>query len=208
MQEGDQTETPSQVSAITVGVVSDTHVPDRCRNLHPDLLPSLERANVAAILHAGDIAVPGVLEKLEQIAPVTAVRGNRDWLFRRTLPWSVRLEFAGVSVELVHGHGTWGNYLLDKLKYYAQGYNLTRYQRSMAVGIVGAKVIVFGHTHQPENTWHNGQLWFNPGSASNNPSSRDFPTFGLLHFYDNREVKGEIIELQGAHLEYRRWIKD
>jgi putative phosphoesterase len=208
MQEGDQTETPGQSIAITVGIVSDTHVPDRCRDLHPELLPALERARVGAILHAGDIAVPGVLEKLEHLAPVAAVRGNRDWVFRRTLPWSQRLEFAGVPVVLVHGHGTWFNYLLDKVKYYTQGYNLKRYQAAMAIGTAGAKVIIFGHTHQPENIWHNGQLWFNPGSASIKPMIKKYPTFGLLYFYENGRVEGEMIELKGAHLEHRQWVKD
>ena len=65
---------------ITLGVVADTHVPDRARQINPDLLRVLRQAQVQAILHAGDVCSQVVLDQLGQIAPVYAVRGNRDWI--------------------------------------------------------------------------------------------------------------------------------
>lgn len=198
-------EPPTPLSILTVGVVADTHVPDHARELHPRLIAGLKQAQVSAILHAGDISVPSVIGQLEQIAPVMAVRGNRDWAFSRTLPSTRQLEFGGVPVALVHGHGSWVNYLWEKWKYITDGYDFQRYQILFGRMLPDAKVIVFGHTHRPENLWRDGQLWFNPGSASVKSANRRFPSFGLLHFMPGGKVSGEIIELIGARLVNRRW---
>ncbi len=79
-------------SVIRVGVVADTHVPDRAIDIHPALIPQLKAAGVQRILHAGDVCAPSVLEQLGEIGPVTAVRGNRDWLFgNRSLSMSATI---------------------------------------------------------------------------------------------------------------------
>lgn len=77
---------PVASAPLTVGVVADTHIPDKARWLHPALIPALQRAGVQTILHCGDISAPRVVAMLEQVAPVVAVRGNRDWAFARVLP--------------------------------------------------------------------------------------------------------------------------
>ncbi|MFN7036305.1 MAG: metallophosphoesterase family protein [Bellilinea sp.] len=104
-------------SKVMVGVIADTHVPDRVDGLHPDLEDILRSEKVDAILHAGDISSPAVLKQLEQIAPVFAVRGNRDWAFRNTLPWSRMLNMGGLRILLTHGQGGLGDYLVDKIWY-------------------------------------------------------------------------------------------
>jgi putative phosphoesterase len=193
------------LSTFTVGVVADTHVPDHARELHPMLIPELKQAHVSVILHAGDISTPSVIRQLEQIAPVMAVRGNRDWAFYRSLP-SVRLmEFEGVPLALTHGHGSWLNYLWEKWKFVTNGYDFQRYQSLFGRMLPDAKVIVFGHTHRTENLWRDGQLWFNPGSASVKGHNQRFPSFGLLHFMPGGKVEGEIIDLVGAQLVHQRW---
>ena len=58
-------------SGMRIGVVSDTH-----GHLHPALKTAL--AGVNAIIHAGDIGGAELLEKLSNIAPVYAVKGNMD----------------------------------------------------------------------------------------------------------------------------------
>jgi putative phosphoesterase len=55
-----------------VGILSDTH-----GLVRPEVEAAL--AGCDHILHAGDVGDPEVLEKLGQIAPVTAVRGNMDY---------------------------------------------------------------------------------------------------------------------------------
>src|SRR5687768_1713811 len=102
---------------LTIGVISDTHIPDRARGLNPRVIPLFQQAQVDAILHAGDISTPRVLEQLSRVAPVYAVRGNRDWVALRRLPKSLRLTFDGVVIGLAHGHGHWWNYLIDRVDY-------------------------------------------------------------------------------------------
>ncbi|MBW2248364.1 MAG: metallophosphoesterase family protein, partial [Deltaproteobacteria bacterium] len=56
---------------VVVGVISDTHgilVPAAIKALH----------GVDLIIHAGDIGNAGIMDELNSIAPVVAVRGNMD----------------------------------------------------------------------------------------------------------------------------------
>jgi len=180
---------------LTIGVVADTHVPDRIRALPAGLLPGLRAAGVNAILHAGDITTQGVLDALAQIAPVTAVMGNRDWFIHPLLPMKRAFEFAGVTVGLAHGHGGLISYWVGKVQQVAWGYSFERYRRRLLPVFPRAHVIVFGHTHIPENRWENGVLFFNPGGACPCPQNDFNPRYGLLHFYEGSKVVGEIISL-------------
>jgi putative phosphoesterase len=187
-------------------VVADTHVPDRAMSLHPALLPGLAAQRVSQILHAGDVCIPAVLAELEQVAPVIAVGGNRDYWFRHRLPAARFLEIAGISTALVHGHGGFLPYFKDKWYYLVEGYRQARYLDKLKKAAPAAQVVVFGHTHQPTNLWQGGQFFFNPGSASIEPNRSGSPSYGILHFSIDGTVRGEVIELNGAILENRRWV--
>lgn len=184
--------------AITLGLIADTHIPDRRRNLHPQILPAFKKAGVVAILHAGDICAPRVLERLETVAPVYAVRGNRDWVLLRRLPATRLLEFGGVRVALAHGHGRWRNYILDRVNYMLNGFELERYTPRLLHAFIDARVIVFGHTHRRLIQWFGEQLLINPGSphVSQEPDRRG--TLGLLHIGENGEVNAEFVFLDSA----------
>lgn len=194
-----------QAGGMRVAVVADTHVPDRVDALHPELIPALRSLQISAIWHTGDICTSGTLEALAEIAPVTAVRGNRDWLLRGELPWSRRVNAAGVEVALLHGHGRWVDYLLDKWWTLVEGYQLERYQRVMRIAIDEAEVVVFGHTHRAVNRWQEGRLWFNPGSATM-ALRGGLPSFGVLEFTPGGAVEGKIVPLKGWRLVNRRWV--
>src|SRR4030042_2210220 len=99
----------------TLGVVADTHIPDRVTQLNPRVLEIFQEARVKAILHAGDVSVPKVLEELRQLAPVYAVQGNRDIFHLRQLPMQIELDMDGVSIGMAHGHGTLSRYMIDKI---------------------------------------------------------------------------------------------
>ena len=58
---------------ITLGVLSDTHVPDKAPELNPQVAARFRQEMVSAILHAGDVTSPQVLKELKKIAPVHAV---------------------------------------------------------------------------------------------------------------------------------------
>ncbi len=58
-----------------------------------------------------------------------------------------------------------------------------------------ARVVVFGHSHIPWNEEHDGQLLFNPGSATDRRRQARC-SIGLLHVDDEKKnVRGEIIWL-------------
>ena len=95
---------------------------------------------------------------------MVAVRGNRDWVLMRHLPFVQQLTFGGVSIALTHGHGRLQEYLVDKADYMLHGYHQERFQNRLLAAFPAARVIVFGHTHRPLNLWVGEQLLFNPGS--------------------------------------------
>ena len=177
---------------ITIGVVSDTHIPDRARNLNPQVAAIFQEAGVAAILHAGDVSIPLVLEQLGQIAPVYAVRGNRDWVALRQLPHTRRLAFGPVKVGLTHGHGLPWNYMMDRVDYILRGYRLELFQPRLLADFSEVDVIVFGHTHRALNHRVDGKLIFNPGSPHFPDPKIATPSVGLLHISAGGSVEGEI----------------
>ncbi|MCC6187826.1 MAG: metallophosphoesterase [Anaerolineales bacterium] len=173
---------------ITLGVVADTHVPDRLPALPPALFEAL--AGVDAILHAGDVCVPGVLRELERVAPVHAVAGNRDWFLR--LPLDRVLAFEGVRLGLTHGHGGLWGYAREKLRYYTVGYYHQRFLRQVWARFLGVQAIVFGHSHWPVNFRQNGVLLFNPGSFGPDYRAPHGAAIGRL-IIDGTQIRGEIV---------------
>lgn len=189
---------------MTIGVVADTHVPDRVKGLHPELITRLAQAKVDMILHAGDICSAGVLEELGKIAPWAAVSGNRDVVFFRSLTLVQKLDLAGVEIALMHGHGGFWSYWRTKLRYLLLGYRLSWLLPVLQTAAGNAKVVVFGHSHFAENFWLDGRLFFNPGSACLNEKT-GLASFGLLRIFEDGEVEAEIVPLCGMVIRGRRW---
>ena len=181
------------MKAFKIGVISDTHVPDRSPQISADFLTTLKAENVDLILHAGDISVPRVLEEFEAIAPVKAVRGNRDFLLIGKIPMVQQFEVFGIKFALLHGHMNFFVYWLDKFQYVLKGYQRERYFRRLPQTATDASVIVFGHTHHPENIWQDGVLYFNPGSITYGDSITRQRTWGIIEVYENGEVDGRIL---------------
>jgi putative phosphoesterase len=151
---------------MKIGVVSDTH-----GLLRPEVAPAL--AGVERILHLGDVGGPAVLQALERIAPVTAIRGNVD----RAGPCS---ELPETEVVLVAGRYV---YMLHDLK-------------TLHLDPVAGRfaAVLFGHTHVPNFYRRKGVLYFNPGSCG--PRRFELPvTVGLLTVGEDGELAAEIIAL-------------
>jgi putative phosphoesterase len=179
-------------NVITVGVVSDTHIPDRVRLLNPQVVSIFQEAGVEAILHAGDVSAPKTLEQLNRIAPVHAVRGNRDWVALRHLPSTQQITLGGAKVGLTHGHGPLLDYIRDRLDYMLNGYRLEMFEPRLLAAFPDADVIVFGHTHRALNHIVDGKLIFNPGSPHFPDPNTGTPSVGLLHISAQGMVEGEI----------------
>ena len=184
----------------TIGVIADTHIPDRVRRLPQAALDVFAEAKVDAILHAGDISLRHVLKQLGQIAPVHAVRGNRDLLIPYGLPMHRTLQFEGVTVGLTHGHGSWRAYLGDKVRYLILGPgNFRIYEQRVLRIFPDVDIVIFGHNHAPLNDQRDHRLLFNPGSPTRpNPWLDGIPpSVGLLHI-DGLKFKAEIVSLNTA----------
>jgi len=159
---------------MKIGVVSDTHIPESATDLPSELLQGFE--GVDLILHGGDILDCSVLDELETIAPVHAVRGNMDHFPRSYgLPEKLVVEAEKFRIGLIHGHGA-----PDGL------------ERRVIKEFDDVHCIVFGHAHRPFNEVIDGVLLFNPGT----PTDRRFApyrSFGILDVADR--ITGRIIRL-------------
>lgn len=170
------------MSGRTVVVVSDTHLKDSGppgrppRWLPVELADRLSRAD--AILHAGDVVEPGVLERLSELAPVHAVLGNNDRSLVGLLPDSQVIEIADVRIGMVHDSGP------------------ARHRPArLARMFPDCRVVVFGHSHIPlDVTGEGGQLLFNPGSPTQR-RRQPFPTYGLLRLAEGEVVEHRIVPL-------------
>ena len=128
---------PDLTVSVTVGVISDTH-----GLLRPAALDALRGST--HIIHAGDVGDPSILDRLAELAPVTAVRGNVD-----TAPWAVRLPLAD-AVEI------------DGRLFYVLH---QRGHLDVEPGAGGIAAVVYGHSHKPLVETRGGVLYLNPGSA-------------------------------------------
>jgi hypothetical protein len=96
-------ELPVDRVAARFGLISDTHMPERCPALPPALSDVFR--GVDLILHAGDLGDLSVLDRLGEIAPVVAVHGNDDSAeAQRELPYQQVIAAAGQRIFLCHTH--------------------------------------------------------------------------------------------------------
>lgn len=177
-----------------LGVIADTHIPDRCKTLNPRIFEIFSAAKVAAILHAGDVCTPAIVDALQTVAPVLAVQGNRDIWAMPNLPLARCETFDGVRVGITHGHGGFWGYWGEKLEYVLFGYRLTRYFKRLPRLLPDADVLIWGHSHHAEQVWHNGKLFLNPGSACHADKRRNPPSIALLHI-QNQQPRAQMIAL-------------
>src|SRR5438270_12851219 len=88
---------------VCLGVISDTHMPQRCAEL-PAALKDVF-CDVNLILHAGDVGELWVLDQLGDIAPVIAVHGNDETPdAQRELPYQQVVMIGGQRIVLCHSH--------------------------------------------------------------------------------------------------------
>jgi uncharacterized protein len=151
---------------MRVGVISDTH-----GLLRPEALSALQGAE--HILHAGDVGTPAILEALNKIAPVTAIRGNTDEHGPcRHLPATELVDLAGHTI-----------YMLHDVK-----------QLDMNAEAAGIAAVIFGHSHKPVIERRRGVLFLNPGSAG--PRRFQLPvTVAWLSIAPNA-LEARIVELE------------
>src|SRR5215469_6055557 len=151
---------------MRVGVISDTH-----GLLRPEAIVAMRGFD--HILHAGDIGDPAILDQLRRLAALTAIRGNID---RRgpcaKLPATEWIELAEHKLYLIH--------------------DINKFELNpVAAGIAA---VISGHSHRPSIRWHEGVLYFNPGSAG--PRRFKLPiSVGILEIED-RGIEPRIVSIR------------
>lgn len=171
----------------TLGLLSDTHLPDRRRELPPTLSSIFD--GVDLLLHAGDVGELAVLEELSAIAPVLAVHGNDDTEeAQRELPERQLLAVGGRRLLLWHSHHPHRATELRFREADDWASKLVRIRKRARQA--RATIAVFGHIHVPLAQREKGILLVNPGAlASGNPFTRQVrQTVALLFLRDDWAV--------------------
>ncbi|GAB4537027.1 MAG: metallophosphoesterase family protein [Anaerolineae bacterium] len=184
---------------VTLGVLSDTHLPYRLRRLPDQVLHIFK--DVDLILHAGDVDRIEYLDDLAALAPLHAVRGNFHFADLsdggRDLPLDLELNIAGRQVVVNHGGwpGLWsqaGDWFVENFVKPGGSRLNERIADRLARRYPQADVIVFGHSHLPYQAWHNRTFVFNPGAVC--PTFRRTTSVGRLYLTAN-SIEAEIIPL-------------
>ncbi len=139
-------------------------------------------AGADLIIHAGDVGARAVLQELASLAPLIAVRGNRDRDALGTeLPEEASGELAGLRFVVAHKR--------RDLK--------ARHPDPWAEHL---GLLVYGHTHQPELRYRGHVphrvpvLWLNPGSCVAPLPNDPRPSMALIVVCDG-ELDAQLVFL-------------
>ncbi len=149
---------------MLIGLISDTH-----GLVRPEALAALRGSSL--IIHAGDVGRPEVLDRLREVAPTVAVRGNIDTqAWAKVLPETEAVEAGSHLVWVLH--------------------DISQLDLDPTVGFAA---VVYGHAHTPSIDTRDGVIHVNPGSAG--PRRFRLPvTVGRLRV-SGISLEAEIIDL-------------
>ena len=124
---------------MKIGIISDTH--DLIR---PEVAEHLQGCD--CILHGGDICSQRILDQLERLAPVKAVRGNNDREWAGHLPPCLDFDLGGLRVYMTHK------------------------KKDLPRDLNAYDLVIYGHSHQYAEAWlaqadGHRTLLLNPGSC-------------------------------------------
>ena len=124
---------------MMAGILSDTH-----DLLRPEVIRALQGCD--CILHGGDISSPRILDRLKEIAPVKAVRGNNDREWAEHLPLFLDFELGGLHIYMTHK------------------------KKDLPGDLTPYDLVIYGHSHQYASAWQDyagkhRTLLLNPGSC-------------------------------------------
>jgi putative phosphoesterase len=154
---------------MRIAVLADTHV-NKLEYLPKKIIDAL--STVDLIIHAGDFTDVQLLNELKQLNEVKAVHGNMDSReLKSVLPIKEIVETKDKRIGITHGSGApWR--IEERVRKVFESDRID--------------IIVYGHSHRPQNKVINDVLFFNPGKAAD--------SFGILTI--DGEAKGEMISSQ------------
>jgi uncharacterized protein len=147
-------------------VISDTH-----GLLRPEAIDALRGCDL--IVHAGDIGDATILQKLRELAPTHAVRGNNDrGAWGQSLPVTEVVEAGPYRLHILHD--------LSEL--------------DVDPAAEGFAAVISGHSHKPRAEHRGGVLYLNPGSAG--PRRFRLPIAVAKLYVRDEGLQHELIELK------------
>ncbi len=157
-------------------VISDTHIPNRAKELPKKVLDEIK--SVDMVVHAGDFTSFNFYLELRALSPsLKAVRGNMDDEdIYDTLPEKLTFEVEGLKFGLTHGFGA--------------PFGIEKRVGAMFDGS-DIDLLIFGHTHRATDKVFQGIRMFNPGS----PTDRLFAprrSYGLIEV-DKGKIETKIV---------------
>jgi uncharacterized protein len=188
---------------MRIGLISDTHIPEARYELWPQVFEVFR--GVEAILHAGDIHDLSVIDKLNEVAPTWAARGNGEEgsggrpiqpehpLCREA--WT--LEFGGLVVGMTHE---------VPIPEYPPNLTIERAMQRY-FGRTDLDVLIYGDTHVEAIDVIGKTLCVNPGSPTY-PRNLDtqLGTIGFLDIVDGK-AEATIWQLTETGIEPFNWSK-
>ncbi len=149
--------------AVKAAVLSDTH-----GLLRTEVLEAITGCDV--IIHGGDINKQEVLDKLQQLAPVYAVRGNNDKEWAEQIPKTLTISIEDCRIFVVHN------------------------KKDVPKDLGDADAVIFGHSHKYSEQTIEGRLWLNPGSCGKRRFDQEI-TFAMMTV-KGRKIEVGKIEIQ------------
>ncbi|WP_458208519.1 metallophosphoesterase family protein [Haladaptatus sp. NG-SE-30] len=152
---------------MEIAIPSDTHISEQERAIPDPFREYIQQADY--VIHAGDFGSKDALRELvELLAPdLTAVYGNAD-PNDIDLPPVASIEIEGVTVVVVHGIVN----LVERAVFSSEGVVTSREDWLNTIADVTRcradepMVGIGGHSHDVEDTVHDGVRLLNPGSAT------------------------------------------
>ncbi len=152
-------------SVCRIGVISDTH-----GLLREEVKNVLETCQ--AIIHAGDVTCPEILDELSRMARIYVARGNGDREWASRISSTQKMELFGLRFFVIHNKKMIREDLSDR------------------------DIVIYGHSHIYREEWKNNQLWLNPGSCG--PGRFSLPaTMAVITGKKDGSFSVEKIELGG-----------
>lgn len=151
---------------MEVAILSDTHIPDQEQRIPGEFRDYIREAD--HVIHAGDFGSKDALADIQGLATdLTAVYGNAD-PGDIDLPSVASVEVGGVTFVVIHGVVN----VVERAVCSSDGVVFERDDWLDAIADTtrvradGPMVGIGGHTHDVEDTVHDGVRVLNPGSAT------------------------------------------